>query len=358
MDTRHTVLLDFVDHPVFVLEPDAAGIPRYVHFNAKACQGAGKVVGDVVGRTAIQVYAGRLGKVAYDHHVEVVKSGLPTAYEIQLPLADRERLVRTALRPELDDAGNTVRIYGSSNIVTDGHMFHKVTQELESISGEMEDFINLAAHDLRTPMRNVSLITEMLRDDFQDLGDGKLELIDVLETVADKALHLITDVLSYAQLTSVGEAQLQFDMQRLVADLMAVLDPMQGCVVRCAPDWVEADSTVMTLILRNLIDNSMKHAQAADGAGPLDLSISVRDMLDGFVAIDVRDNGSGISDPALLFLAGGAFRVDSGFGLLGVRRIIHARGGTLKVNNRSQNTGAVVTFTLPGRVLVGDADAA
>jgi len=53
----------------------------------------------------------------------------------------------------------------------------------------------MAAHDLRTPMNNVKTMADMLRHDFQDMGDGKLELINMLERVAVKSTNLINDVL-------------------------------------------------------------------------------------------------------------------------------------------------------------------
>ncbi len=77
-----------------------------------------------------------------------------------------------------------------------------VESDAESRIREMEQYIAMAAHDLRTPMINVRLIAEFLKEGFKYLGDGKLQMIEDLAKISDKATSLISDVLAHAQATN------------------------------------------------------------------------------------------------------------------------------------------------------------
>lgn len=211
---------------------------------------------------------------------------------------------------------------------------------------EMEQFISFAAHDLRTPMRNIESIAELLREDFVDMGDGKLDLIDMLEEVAVKATSLITDILSQAQAATPARASEAFDLSQLCADIMSALDPTQNHRLHVGAVVVLADKAAVQIALHNLIDNALKHS----GGGSVLLSIHLTQQARGLLQFDVHDNGVGFDDPSIAFLDGGALRVDSGYGLLGMRRLIEARGGRINAGNLPGNAGGYVRFSLPGNV--------
>ena len=132
-------------------------------------------------------------------------------------------------------------------------------------------------------------------------------------------------------------------------EIMALLDPMGQTAIQFDDAVITGDRTATQIILRNLIDNAMKNANGK-ATFKLRLTIRVETVGAKFLKISVYDNGSGFSDPALAFLNNGKARTDSGFGLLGVRRLIHARGGTILVTNRSSTTGAKIQFSLPGTI--------
>lgn len=348
-----TSILEFIEHPVFVLEPDAKGEPRYTSFNSFACRVLGKREAEIIGLTALELYGGRLGNIAYRHHRETLRSGEARVYEILLPIEGRQILVRTSLHPVCHPSGQVIRIIGSSLDVSGNQLLREMQAEAQTMQNEMEDFINLAAHDLRAPMRNVSQIAQMLRDDFEDHGDGKLELIDLLAEVGEKAMALIGDVLSQAQAGATAQPIVEFDFGELVEEIMILLDPQQRCSVAFDRGLVSGDRTAVQIILRNLLENAIKYGRRWDDAPAHDctqVEISLADGQDGFFEVVIRDNGAGFDDPALLFLDKGKLRTGSGFGLFGVRRLIYARGGELSVANRGNDAGAAIAFSLPGRV--------
>lgn len=354
MNTQDTQLLNLIGHAVFVIEAGSDGLPRYSACSAFALKAMGKEEKDVIGRTARELYPGRSGKIAYNHHVQGLLTGKERTYDLLLPLPHGQRRVLTRLIPDLDDHGNVVRLIGSSSDISGEHMVSGARANTGKINHEMEDFINLAAHDLRTPMRHVSLIAEMLREGFHDHGDGKVELINMLEDIGAKATSLISDVLAHAQTTRLKTEHVVFELSDMVDEIMGVLDPLKSCTFTVPNARIKGDRAATQMILRNLIDNAIKaenNGNRRDQRAPeLLLTLDVTSS-DGLVEIEVRDNGCGFGDTAIVFLNGGKLRNDSGFGMLGVRRLIHARGGTMMATNATDNSGAVVSFRLPGQLL-------
>lgn len=355
MSSAQHHLYDQVAHAIFVLEPDARGVPRYVAFNAFARKLLGKPLEEIIGRTAKEVYPGRLGTIAYDHHVSTIWSAQPRTYEIVLPLANGERRVHTTLTPECDDNGKVVRIVGSSTDISGTQILREIRADMTTMTAEMEGFVSLAAHDLRTPMRHVAGLADMLREDFVDMGDGKVQLIDMLEDVATKAMELIGDVLAHAEALNATRDTMRFRFEDMMEEIIGILDPMEVCKFTYPFGWIEGDRTAVQIILRNLIDNAIKHGRKARqrhceiGAARLRIDIGMR-TIGTSIEFSVRDNGVGFGELGLAFLEDGRLKKDSGFGLLGVRRLIDARGGSLTATQCPEVGGAVVSFALPGEI--------
>lgn len=335
--------LDHVASPIFVIEASPTSEPIYVFLNLCGRTLADRPLSDFVGRTALDIYPAAFGRSAYERHCAVIASRTAMIYEIELPLGGQNRTIRTTLTPELDNAGNVRLIYGNSIDVSVEREALEAQVSFDTVTSEMEQFIAMAAHDLRAPMRNVSLLAEMLRDDFVDHGDGKLEVIDMLEDVAAKSMSLITDVLAHARATAPKNPQTTFDFSVLCREICDVLDPQEHHVFNVNPVRITVDRTALQIALRNIIDNAIKHSQRS----LLELDINVTGDDNGMLEVTLHDNGAGFDNSALVFLNGGTFRMDSGYGLLGVRRMINARGGRITARN-GQRGGGIVQFTLPG----------
>ncbi len=355
MDPQDIALLDLIEHPIFALEADEEGTPRYVAFNACALSILGRPLDAIIGKSARDVYPGHLGETAMRHHKKMLLTGTAKSYEILLPFGSEQRLVRTSLRPVLDKHGRAIRLIGTSTDVTSEVVTKTVQDSVANIQQEMEEFVSLAAHDLRTPMRHINVIADMLRDGFQDLGDGKLELIDMLESVGTKSMSLIGDILRHADATTAKEQKAEFSLTEVIKDIMGLLDPIGKCVVHMPDCKIRADRQAVQIILRNLVDNAVKHGASDDHSWidsvPLTLRFSVASPHRGTLEFSLEDNGKGFEDPDVMFRDSRALKSEGGFGLLGIRRLLHARNGTLTAENLPDGTGAKIGFSLPGTIL-------
>ena len=344
------ILLETVEHAVFVLEPDAQGRVVYADISEYGARVVDRTRADFIGKTAPEIYQHELGQLAYEHHLNCLRTRKAFAYEILLNLGEDHRLIRTTLRPVLNASGCVKQIIGSSIDLSNGQPFQAAENDLDQLREEMEQFISMAAHDLRSPMLQVSQIAAFLREDLGDSAGSTLPLIEMLEQVGEKTLRLIGDVLNHAQNASLAPTKAEFDFGALVDDIGGSLDPMDKARITPTRARVRGDFNATQVILRNLVDNALKHGPAGS-ATKSTIDVDLKPRSPGYYEVTVSDNGPGIDDPTKLLSAGQKSKAQSGFGLMGIRRLIHARGGSFTVTNRTDQTGAMITFALPGEVL-------
>ena len=341
-------VLDYVPSPVVVLDRQADGAFVYVWINRAATEFSGVSAEDILGKTPVEMFPGRQGRRLLAHQTGAVTTGKPRtyAYSVRLPIG--ERWIETHLQPVADEDGQVGRLIAFMTDRTEEHTLEQAQAQSDTVirmlESDMERFVSMAAHDLRTPMRNVSQIAEMLREDFVDHGDGKLELIDMLEGVGVTASCLITDVLEYARASSVEQRLSRVDLAQLCNDIFAVLDPQGLHELTGGQGTFDTDGVALQIVLRNLVENAIKHS----GRDRISLQVDCEGGKDGMLEFWVRDNGRGFEDPTIAFLDSGQFRDQSGFGLLGIKRMVTTRKGDIWAERRAEGTGAEVHFTLPG----------
>ncbi len=340
---------DLISVPIFVLEVDQGGEPVFAAFNTFALKISGRPLSDYLGNTALKVYPQAYGRTAYAHHCQVRDSGTPLTYQLDLPIGGTTRSIRTTLCPKLDNNGKVIQLFGSSVDVTAEKQAQEARVQFDTLTSEMEQFVALAAHDLRTPLRNIAIIADMLREDFVDHGDGKIELLDTLDNIAAKSMELITDVLSHVEAVKVDSSETAFSFPALCRDICDTLDPYGKHNISTTIATVKADRTAMQIALRNMTENAIKHG----GRDSLDIGIDVQMGLPGLLEVTLTDTGMGFSEDALKIMNKGRLRAESGYGLFAVKRLISARGGTLVARNLPDGAGAVVQFSLPGNLIKG-----
>ena len=346
MDAAAFDAFDCVKSPIFVLKVDKSQRPVYAAFNAFACDVAGFAVEDVIGKTAEEIYGGRSGSLAYARHVQTIFGGRPVSYELPLPLRGQERTVRTHLEPVFDDEGDVVFLVGTSADISSEQTLRETRIDAESQMREIENFVNLAAHDLRAPMRQITMLLDQLREGFEDHKDGKIEIIKMLDNVSTNAKTLITDLLAHAQATDLEPKLSTFGLRDLCSRVMVMLDPTGAHDVQADNLRITADETALQIVLRNLIDNAFRHS----GDKLKKLTISAVANGSEVIEFSVRDYGTGFQGDAGALLEEGKMRKGAGFGLLGVRRLINARGGTITARAPEAGPGALVKFSLPGKI--------
>ncbi len=271
--------------------------------------------------------------------------------------------VRRLLRP-LDDIGAGARRFGSGDFAQPipvrrrdelGDLAAGVNAMAASIHQMLEAkraLLLAISHELRSPITRARLNTELLAEE-GDTGTRRAALLRDLQEMAD----LVSDLLEGERLGA-GHSALHREptdpatLAREVVDALAQTHPGRAVELDLqdglAP--MALDRTRMRLLLRNLLDNALRHS-AASSQPPV---LRVRAQ-DGRVAFTVRDHGEGVGDEALAQLGEPFYRPDSsrertkggvGLGLYLCRLAAQAHGGTFGVRN-AEGGGLEVSVTLP-----------
>ena len=366
IDSQLIEFLDGIPSPIAVLEADAEGQPRFVGFNLAACEHAGFDRSVVTGKTAKEAFPGANGEALYRFHLSAFECGDRIQQEFSLMVDGVERRIRTILQPVVDEEGKVVRVFAVPEDVSSGRAILTAERDAVLMNREMESFISLAAHDLRSPMRKVHALAEMLRKDSPELNGESLKILDMLEGVASRSFEMITDLINHAQATDVASDDVtleSFSLHHVCEQVMTTLDPQGEHAWRADDTQMRGERVAIQIVIRNLIDNAIKHNLPKDGkksgnrqdGSQLLIDISAAPVDAEFVDILVCDNGKGFSDAGKNQLEKGETSVASGFGLAGVRRLVVARGGDVSIDSvqdsGQKRAGATVRVRFPGVVV-------
>jgi signal transduction histidine kinase len=215
------------------------------------------------------------------------------------------------------------------------------------------------SHELRSPLTRARLNTELLPET-PDVQQSRAALLRDLGQMRD----LVADLLESERLASPHAAlhREPTDLAALVAEVVASLDGAPNGSVNGAPAIVQAlqtgmpmlqlDRTRMRLLLRNLLDNALRHS--VDAAQPPEVLLS--QTAEGAVQITVRDFGLGVPDDQLPHLAQPFYRPDTartregggvGLGLYLCKLVALAHGGSFTVRNAQPGLAVCVTLPAP-----------
>ena len=266
--------------------------------------------------------------------------------------------VRRLLRP-LDDIRTGAARFGSGDFGTPiplrrndelGQLASDVNTMAHSIHQMLEAkraLLLAISHELRSPLTRARVNTELLPE-----TPERLALLRDLAQMRD----LVTDLLESERLGQ-GHAALQLEpadlggLAREVAAQLAVdahAQPLWLDIAAGLPP-LNLDRSRVRLLLRNLLDNALRHSAGAAQAPELTL----RPEGQG-VGITVRDYGAGVEEAALAHLTEPFYRPDAsrerstggvGLGLYLCKLVALAHGGSFAIRNA--NPGLEVRVVLP-----------
>lgn len=208
------------------------------------------------------------------------------------------------------------------------------------------EFINIAAHELRTPIMPILVNTEILEE---ELGD-KYEEVRLIARNARRLERLTENILNVARIES-GTLKLtkeDFDLNKVIASI--IMDEraksenknVQMIQSYASQIQIHADKDRITQVISNLINNALKFTHS----GTITISTEINDDK---VAVNVKDNGTGIPTDILpLLFSKFATKSDkgTGLGLYICKNIIEVHGGQMWAKN-NKDGGATFGFTLP-----------
>lgn len=226
-----------------------------------------------------------------------------------------------------------------------------------------KEFINIAAHELRTPIQPILVTTELLDLQFsseqekakKEKGEITRDELAILVRNAKRLERLSSNILDIARIESgtlhlnIQEFNLNDVLSALVQDARNVIrnTAKEDVITQYVPSdnniVLKADKDRLSEVVWNLLDNATKFTEK--GA----ISVASRKE-NSHITISVKDSGSGIDSdvlPKLFTKFVTKSEKGTGLGLYIAKSIIEAHGGKMWAKNNNDGKGATFTFTLP-----------
>lgn len=234
----------------------------------------------------------------------------------------------------------------------------RVTERLAALEKTKTQFLNLASHELRSPLGVINGYLSMLEQgSLGQLQEPGLRAVEVLKAKAAELSLLVAQMLDAARLED-GRLALKrdpVDLREVAAEAMQVVRPLAGpdhvmtLETPPVPVTVMGDPDRVKTIVSNLLENAIKYSPKG---GRVQCIVSIADRL---ASLSVVDGGVGIAREDLPRLFNRFERIEhretshvggTGLGLYLSRELARQHGGDIHVESRLQS-GSTFTLTLP-----------
>lgn len=235
----------------------------------------------------------------------------------------------------------------------------EINKKLSNLNQQLYDLIYISSHDLREPVRHISMFSQLLNKSLSEKLDGdEKENLDFMIEGAKRIRQLVESLLAYAQVLNKNVVIKDVDLNMIVenlkhSELSSCIQNTRGTLLIPEPlPVVQCDPAQISLLLQNLINNAFKYHKS--DIPPL-VTIRACRKTDDSVRIEIEDNGIGIK-PDYYKNIFAIFRrlhnrheyEGTGIGLALCKRIIEKHNGNIGVES-TYGQGATFWFTLPAQ---------
>jgi signal transduction histidine kinase len=301
--------------------------------------------------------------------VRKIKTTIPTESRSKIVIIDRREYLMVELKDNsketfIEAVGSAIFSNSNSTVLSYVTMFDslwkqsELYEKLEAHDRMQREFINIAAHELRTPTQSILGYSELLQD---DPGEHSAEMLKSLTRNAYRLQALITDILDVARIeagTLILERQ-NVDLRDIITTAISDVEnqlKVSGKRIEISYSHkqiqparekkeiiIYADKDRILQVLSNLLSNALKFTKE----GTIEITTTKED---NEVIVKVRDSGSGIDSeifPRLFEKFASKSEKGTGLGLFLSKNITEAHGGRIWAENNPDGTGATFAFSLP-----------
>lgn len=244
-------------------------------------------------------------------------------------------------------------IADAATIALENSRMYSKLQELDRLKDE---FLSLAAHELRTPMTVIKGYSyELLKSPGLD-PKGK-QYIERIYKSTERLVNLVNDMLDVSRIES-GRIELKMEKVEVNKIMADVMTEMSG---KAAEKNIQltftplgqtsfsamADSAKLIQVLTNLLGNAVKFTP---DSGKVDITMQVKN---GFIDVQIADSGVGMDAEDLTKLFGKFVRVKTGAGIPGTglglylsKKLVNLMGGEIWAKSDGAGQGSTFGFTI------------
>ena len=308
-------------------------------------------------------------KMKKGFEIRKIKTALPTEARSKILIVDKMEYLMVELKDNsketfVEAVGSAIFSNSKPTVLSYVTMFDSLWRQtelyerLEAHDRMQREFINIAAHELRTPTQSILGYSELLQD---DPGEDAADMLRSLTRNAYRLQALITDILDVARIeagtlildrenvnlsdliaTAIEDAQNQIKASAKTIEISYSHKQIQNTQEK-KDLTVNADKDRVLQVLSNLLSNALKFTNEGRIA-------IITQKEDNQVIVKVKDSGNGIDPeifPKLFEKFASKSEKGTGLGLFISKNIIEAHGGRIWAENNADGTGATFAFSLP-----------
>ena len=232
----------------------------------------------------------------------------------------------------------------------------QTVDKLSETNQELKNFVYIASHDIREPLRKVTAFGAILEKSLKDkVSDDDRENLHFMIDGAGRMTKMIEGLLTYSKISTQAQPHQAVDLNEIVKqlqqfELAVLLEEKQVTIEAQSLLTVEAEPVQIRQLMQNLIANGIKYQKK--GNIPY-ITITTKPAADGMVRIEVKDNGIGIAPEYQQSIFTMFSRLHSrseyegtGIGLAVCKKIVERHGGKVGVESEPDK-GSTFWFTIP-----------
>jgi PAS domain S-box-containing protein len=208
-------------------------------------------------------------------------------------------------------------------------------QVLEERNQELDQFVHIASHDLKAPLRGIANLAEWLEEDLAEkLSSDNREQLALMRSRVQRMENLINGLLQYSRVGREDFATSWVDTRELLLEILDSLDPPATFQIQLPEvmPQLQTQRLLLSQVFSNLFSNAIKHHDRDVGHIALDWAEH-----DDYYLFIVADDGPGIppQQQERMFgifqtLSGSKSASNTGIGLALVKKIVEGGGGSIQ----------------------------
>jgi signal transduction histidine kinase len=230
--------------------------------------------------------------------------------------------------------------------------YRQANEQLKSLNQDLKQFAYIVSHDLKAPLRNITMLSEWLAEELGELEEKPQRYFRLMLEKIRLMQELLDGILAYSKAGRIHAPTRTFRFQQLLDQetrLLGLTDSSRFSFHYEGPADAEFKTPIAPLqtILRNLLDNAMKHHDKEKG----EIHVLLQLRSDEFARISIRDDGPGISASHHkrifeIFQQLHPGTEGSGLGLALVKKLVESYGGSMGLMS-APGLGTTFCFTWP-----------
>jgi PAS domain S-box-containing protein len=317
-------------------------------FNPWAQRLTGFARGEAMGRFCGDVLQGGMCRV---------DCPLRTAVRGKKPVSLIETTIRNRRGETIPIRMNTAGLFNDAGHLIGGVEFFQDISRLKALEREKDNLISMFAHDMKSSLTTIGGFALRLLKKLGGIDEVTQEkYLEIIKNESAKLELLIDDFLEFSRLQT-GKLKLNLAATSLDKELVEVLDSYRprasasGIKLELQNGEtlpvIEADVHKLRRVFTNLLDNALKFSKE-EGT----ITVTIEETATEII-VKVEDEGIGIPSDELPYIfdafhrgSGTEEKRGFGLGLAGVKTIVEAHGGCVRVDSE-EGKGSVFTVVLP-----------